>query len=273
MSMGHIKSPSHQRLQLDSTFLTLSAKETEEQFGLRMREANDFPGSCTGPCTRCRAFISHVIFAVNMWMICLNGAQSLCVLKYFSFCCVKYCRLILCKTFENWWTESLLLSSLVTAPGCGGIYKLHLDRRDLILTASVTVNKQRQFVSLLPGFQLSDVVFFFFCFFLFEFAGKNGCRREVERFGFETAERGWTGRWKRTVCASGPAAGWTGKICLCGALWDIPGMAVPWKRAKVLHRVARGEQRRWLLGSSSDGAGIRLCGVFWSWGSGRFFWH
>ena len=36
-------------------------------------------------------------------------------------------------------------------------------------------------------------------------------------------------------------------------------MAVPRKRAKVLPGVARGEQRRWLLGSSSDGAGIRVC--------------
>lgn len=37
MAMGGIKRP-RRRLQLDSTFLTPSAKRTEEQFGLRMRE-------------------------------------------------------------------------------------------------------------------------------------------------------------------------------------------------------------------------------------------
>lgn len=43
------------------------------------------------------------------------------------------------------------------------MHKLDLDRLDLIVTASVTVKKQRQFVSLLPGFQL--LVFFVFSSF------------------------------------------------------------------------------------------------------------
>lgn len=114
MAMGGIKRP-RRRLQLDSTFLTPSAKRTEEQFGLRMREANYFPGSPTGPCTRCRAFIVHVIFAVNMNDTPERSPASLHLGGDFSFCCVKYCWLILCKNFENWGTESPL-SSLVTAP-------------------------------------------------------------------------------------------------------------------------------------------------------------
>lgn len=71
----------------------------------------------------------------------------------FSFCCMKHCQLILCQTFENWWTEGVLLSSLVTVPCGGGIHK-----QDLTLT-SVTVKNHQHFVSLLPRFPLFVIWF------------------------------------------------------------------------------------------------------------------
>lgn len=69
-------------------------------------------------------------------------------------------------------------------------------------------------------------------FFLLELAGENGCR-EVERLGCETAAGGWAWRGEGTVCAAGPAAGRTRQVRVRRALWDLPGLAVPWKWAKV----------------------------------------
>lgn len=173
----------------------------------------------------------------------------------FSFCCMKYSQLILCWTSRTGELKVSLKKVVFFGHSAmwWGIHKQAPDRLDLILT-SVAVENHWHFVSLLPGFQLF-VVCFWFLFpsaFLFVLAGKNGCRREVEMFGFKTAQWGWRGRWKGTGCASEPAAGWARKIYLCGALWDIPCMALPWRRAKVFQGVARGEERRC---SSSDGAG------------------
>lgn len=52
------------------------------------------------------------------------------------------------------------------------------------------------------------------------------------------------------MCAPGPAAGGSGKVCLCGAVWGVPGLAVPRRRAKVLHGGSKA--------GGWGGAGVRL---------------
>lgn len=119
----------------------------------------------------------------------------------------------------------------------GAIDKVDLVTLDLIPAASVAV-KTKTICLLTSPFPTVCCWVFFCCFFLLELAGENGCGREAERLGFGTAQGGWTWRGEGATCAPGPAAGGTGEIHVCGTLWDIPRLAVPWKRAKV--RVEQG---------------------------------
>lgn len=90
--------------------------------------------------------------------------------------------LIWCKRTKNWWTESLLLS-VVMAWCCNEIHKLGFDRPALLQTSKCGSEKAKAICFL--DFWFPVVIFFPFCFFFFELAGKNGYGREVEKFAFE----------------------------------------------------------------------------------------